>query len=48
MVEFLIGEGLVGCHIETSGLKIEFSHEVYGVDGIQALELSSNIEPYLE
>lgn len=48
MVKFPIGEGLVGCHVETSGLGNEYTHEVYGVDGIQALELASNIEPYLE
>jgi len=48
MVNFPIGEGLVGCHIETSGLDEEFAHEAYGVDGLQALEIASNIDPYLK
>ncbi len=48
MVDFTIGEGLVGCHIETEGLEREYSHEAYGVDEIQAINIASNIEPLLE
>ncbi len=47
-VDFLVGEGLEGCRIETHGLPEEFYHEVYGVDGIQAINIASNIEPYLK
>ena len=48
MVEFPIGDGLIGCHIETIGLEKEYSHEVYGVDGIQALDNATDIDPFLE
>jgi len=48
MVDFPIGEGLVGCRIETEGLEKEFHHEVYGVDEIQAINIASNIEPFLQ
>ena len=48
MVDFPIGEGLVGCHIETEGLEKEYMHEAYGVDEIQAINIASNIEPLLE
>ena len=47
-VDFPIGEeGLVGCHIETEGLDVEYRHEVYGVDEIQAVNIATNIEPFL-
>ena len=48
MVNFPIGEGLIGCLIEISGLEKDYFHEVYGMDGIQALDIASNIDPYLE
>ena len=48
MVDFSIGaEGLVGCHIETEGLEQEYQDEAYGVDEMQAINIASNIEPYL-
>lgn len=49
MVSFSISEeGLVGCHIETEGLVKEYQHEAYGVDEIQAINIASNIEPFLK
>ena len=47
-VDFSVGDGLVGCHIETDGLPEEFHHDVYGVDELQAINIASNIEPYLK
>ena len=48
MVEFSIGEGLVGCRVETEGLEEEYQHEAYGVDEIQAVNIASNVEPLLK
>ena len=48
MVEFSIGEGLVGCRVETEGLEKEYDHEVYGVDEVQAINIASDIEPFLK
>lgn len=48
MVNFDIGEGLIGCHIDTDGLEKEYHHDVYGVDEIQAINIASNVEPFLE
>jgi len=48
MVDFIIGEeGVVGCHIETDGLPNEHQDDVYGVDEIQAINMASNVEPFL-
>lgn len=47
MVEFPIGEGLVGCRVETEGLEKEYHHEVYGIDEIQAINIASDLEPFL-
>jgi len=47
-VEFPVGEGLIGCWIETEGLEKEYRHEVYGVDEIQAINIASDIEPFLK
>jgi len=47
-VDFTVGdEDLFGCHIETEGLKDEYQHEVYGVDEVQAINIASDIEPFL-
>jgi len=48
MVNFSVGEGLVGCRIETEGLENECHHEVYGVDEIQAINMATNVDPFLE
>lgn len=48
MVKFPIGEGLIGCHVEVFGLEEELKHDVYGVDGIQALDIASNVDALLE
>jgi hypothetical protein len=47
-VNFDIGEGLMGCHIDTEGLEKEYYHDVYGVDEIQAINIASNVDPFLE
>ncbi len=49
-VNFSVGEGLVGCDVEVMGLpeKDCYYHEVYGMDGVQALEIATNIEPFLK
>jgi len=47
-VNFPVGKGLVGCHVEVKGLPNKYSHEVYGMDGIQALEIATDIEPLLK
>jgi hypothetical protein len=46
-VEFSVGNGLVGCRIETEGLEKEYHHEVYGMDSVQALNMATNLEPFL-
>jgi len=47
-VDFSVGEeGLVGCHIETEGLENEYEHEAYGVDDIQAINIATDLEPFL-
>ncbi len=48
MVDFPIGDGVIGCHLETNGLEEDIIQEVYGVDGIQALDLAANIDPFLK
>ena len=48
MVEFSVGEeGLVGCRVETEGLEKEYQHEEYGVDEIQAINIATDVEPFL-
>ncbi len=48
MVNFPVSKGLVGCHIEVEGLEKTYQHEVYGVDDLQAINIATNIEPFLE
>jgi len=48
MVDFSIGDRLVGCKIETIGLEKEYQHVVYGMDSLQAINMASNIDNYLE
>ncbi len=46
MVDFPVGSGVTGCHIEVEGLSASCS-EVYGMDSVQALNLATNLEPFL-
>jgi hypothetical protein len=46
MVDFPIGNGVFGCHVEIEGLNETYS-EVYGADAVQAINLASNLEPFL-
>lgn len=48
MVDFPVGEGCAGCHVEIEGIDEEFLEEVYGADTIQALHLASDIDPFLK
>lgn len=46
-VSFPVGEeGCWGCHVEIEGLDENYS-EVYGADSLQAVNLASNVEPFL-
>ncbi|WP_162932419.1 hypothetical protein [Solimonas sp. K1W22B-7] len=45
-VNFIFDPGTAGCTIEFEGLP-ERPIEVYGADTLQAVELASNVEPYL-
>ena len=47
-VDFPIGDGVVGSHVEVEGLEETFQQEVYGVDGIQALNLATDVDPFLK
>jgi hypothetical protein len=48
MVNFSVGEeGCWGCHVEIEGLDEKYS-EVYGADSLQAINLASNVEPFLK
>ena len=53
-VNFTFSEGTAGCSVEVIGLKEEKvfekenTHEIYGADSLQALELAVNIEPTLK
>ena len=53
-VNFKFSEGTAGCTVEVIGLKDgeafenENTHEIYGADTLQAIELASNIEPLLK
>ncbi len=42
-----IKEGFVGCNIEIIGLDEEYP-TVYGTDSLQAVNLASNMEPFLK
>jgi len=46
-VSFPVGGGVVGCHIELDGLD-EKCPEVYGADSLQAINIASNLEPFLK
>ncbi len=46
-VEFPIKEGFSGCSIYIDGLG-ETLPDVYGADSLQAVNLASNVEPFLE
>ncbi len=48
MVEFSVGDGLVGCHVEAESLPEGYHHEVYGLDEVQALNIATNVEPFLK
>jgi hypothetical protein len=47
MVDFKFDAGTAGCRIEFDGLP-EKPVEVYGSDSLQAIELASNIDPYIK
>jgi hypothetical protein len=46
MVGHPVGEGYAGCHVQIVGLDEKYS-EVYGADSVQALNIASNLEPFL-
>lgn len=48
MVKFPVSKGVVGCHIELDGLEKKHQHDVYGVDAIQAINIATNIDPFLK
>lgn len=47
MVDFPIGDGVAGCHVEIDGLDEQYP-EVYGADTMQAVNIASDIEPFLK
>jgi hypothetical protein len=47
MVSYPVTGSFAGCHVQIEGLKEEYS-EVYGADSIQALNLATNLEPFLK
>jgi hypothetical protein len=47
MVSFPIKQGFAGCHIDIDGIN-ETYPDVYGADTLQALQLATNIEPFLK
>jgi hypothetical protein len=47
MVGYPVGKGFSGCHVEIEGLNETYS-EVYGADSLQAVNLASNVEPFLK
>lgn len=47
MVNFSIEGGVSGCHIELDGIDEEYP-EVYGADTLQAINIASNVEPFLK
>lgn len=46
MVVFPIKEGFAGCHVDVQGVPERYP-EIYGADSIQAINLASNIDPFL-
>ncbi len=48
MVNFKFDHGTAGCTIEFDGLPESFVEKVYGADSIQALELATDVDPYLK
>ncbi len=42
-----MGNVHAGCHVEIEGLNEKYS-EVYGADTLQAVNLASNVEPFLK
>ena len=46
MVGFSVGEGFYGCQVEIEGIN-ETYPDVYGADSLQAINIASNVEPFL-
>lgn len=46
IVNYPVAQNFAGCHVEIDGLREEYP-EVYGTDAIQALQLATNLEPFL-
>lgn len=46
-VNFPVGKGCFGCHVIVEGLDETYS-DVYGVDSLQAVNLASDMEPFLK
>jgi hypothetical protein len=46
MVGYPVGEGVAGCAIRIEGLDRELP-DVYGADSVQAVNIASNLEPFL-
>lgn len=46
-VAFTVDGVVSGCHVEVEGLD-EPGFDLYGMDSLQAINLSSNIDPFLE
>lgn len=47
MMDYPTGEGFAGCHVEIDGLDEEHP-EIYGADTLQAINIASNVEPFLK
>jgi hypothetical protein len=47
-VNFEFHEGAAGCPVDFAGLDEDHSHEAYGADSLQALQLAVNVERVLE
>jgi len=47
MAHYPVHEGYAGCHVEIEGLDEKYP-EVYGADTLQAVNLASNVEPFLK
>jgi acyl carrier protein len=47
MVNFEFNEGTAGCSFELT-LDEDYSHEVYGADSLQVLQLAADVEPVLK
>jgi len=47
MVAFPIGEGFAGCDVRLEGLDEE-GENIFGADSLQAVNLASNVEAFLE